>query len=113
MSGKDFVSPITILEAGDMTGDLTSSVLEKLMGFDNFGIQFIWTGTPEGEFFVDISLNGIDWTALPLSPAPAAIGVADNAYVEINQSTAKYLRCRYVATASTGVLNILISQKMV
>lgn len=112
MSGKDFVSPIVLMGAGNMTSDLTSSALQ-LMGFDNVGVQFIWTGTPEGDFGVEISLDGVNWTALPLSPAPAAAGAADNAYVEVNQSTAKYLRCTYVATASTGTLQILVSQKMV
>jgi hypothetical protein len=112
MSGKDFISPVTLMAAGDMSGDLTSSTV-TLMGFDNVGIQFIFTGTPEGTFDVDISLDGTNWTTLPLSPTPEATGAAGNEYVELNQSTAKYLRCRYTATASTGSLKILISQKMV
>lgn len=112
MAGKDFVNPITLVSAGDMSSDITSTAIQ-LMGFDNLGIQFIWTGTPTGDFGVEISLNSSDWTALPLSPAPAAAGSAGNEYVEVNQSTAKYLRCTYVASSGSGSLQILVSQKMV
>ena len=112
MAGKDFVNPFVLMTAGDMSGDLVSNSFQ-VTGFDNIGIQFIWTGTPEGDFAVEISLDNVNWTALPLSPAPAAAGSADNAYVELNQTTAKYIRCSYTATASTGTLTILISEKMV
>lgn len=112
MAGKDFVNPVTLMAAGNMATDLTSDSVQ-LMGFDNIGVQFIWTGTPTGDFGVDISLDNTNWTTIPLTPAPAAAGSADNAYVEVNQSTAKYLRCTYVATSGTGSLKILISQKMV
>jgi len=112
MAGKDFVNPFVLMAAGDMSGDLVSDSFETIQ-FDNIGIQFIWTGTPEGDFAVEISLDDENWTALPLSPAPAAAGAPDNAYVELNQTTAKYIRCTYTQTASAGTLQILVDKKMV
>jgi hypothetical protein len=112
MAGKDFVNPVTLMAAGDMSGDLTSDTV-TYMGFDNIGFQFIFTGTPNGNFYVDISLDQVAWTTLPLSPAPVASGAAGNNYVELNQSTAKYARCRYDRTSGSGVLKIIVIQKMV
>lgn len=112
MAGKDFLSPVTILAAGDMTGDLASSAVD-VMTFDNVGFQFVWTGTPEGDFGVQVSLDGVNWSAYTLSPMPSATGSAGNEYVEINQTTAKFIRATYTATSSTGSLTILISGKMV
>jgi hypothetical protein len=105
-------NPSTLLVNGDMSGNIISPNV-VYPGCNNIGLQFVWTGTPTGSFFVDISLNGTDWTPLPLDPAPVAAGAAGNNYVELAQSSPEYLRCRYVAGSGTGSLTILVIQKII
>lgn len=114
MSGEDLVRA-TILAAGSMAGDLISTVFQPTTQ-DNIGFHFIFTGTPTGAFFVDISVDdpaNNNWVTLPISPAPVASGAAASVYAEINQTTAWYMRARYTRTSGTGTLKIMISEKMV
>jgi hypothetical protein len=112
MAGKDFVNPFVLMAAGNMSGNLVSNSVETIQ-FDNLGFQFIWTGNPTGLFGVDISLDNTNWSPLPLSPTLTASGSPGNNYLDLIQTTAKYVRCTYAATSGTGTLKILTDKKMV
>lgn len=107
-STKNALKSFHAIIDGDMSGNLTSPVTNILL-LDNISVQLVWTGTPTGDFEVQGSLNEIAWEALPLSPAPAAAGAADQALIDMNQLSYPFIRVVYTATSGTGVLNMWIS----
>ncbi len=60
---------ITILSAGDMSGDLESSATD-IQGISNYSIQVVYTGSPVGTLKVQISMDDIiysDYTGSSVS----------------------------------------------
>lgn len=113
-NSKNFLPVYHAIIAQSMTGTSTiTSTPTDTRYLDNVGVQFNWTGTPNGSFFVDVSLDQVTWNAITLSPAPAATGAAGSAYIDINQISAPYLRLRYVNSSSTGTLDAYITAKSV
>lgn len=119
----NILTPVTVLSDASMGTDLTSAVVEVKYQ-DNVGIQLHWTGSPVGDFSVEVSSdykedtngnveNAGHWIALPLSPAITAAGSADDAYIDINQTSAQYIRVMYARTSGTGVLTAIIVGKAV
>lgn len=115
------VFPVRAVTAGDMSGNITSEVVE-IKNQDNVGIQLHWTGTPTGTFSVEISANHLqdmngrvmnegNWVALTLDPAISASGSADDAYIDLNQMSAMYIRVVYTAGSGTGSLDAYIVAK--
>lgn len=109
---KNVLRPIAIITAGDMSGSLTSSVT-NINFLDNIGIQLIFTGSPTGTFSVEVSNDNTSWTALSLSPAPAASGSAGNQYIDLNQLSAAWIRTKYTRTSGSGSLTAYLSAKEV
>lgn len=114
--------PVKIINAGDMSlASITSDITEVKLQ-DNVGIQLHWTGTPVGTFAFQVSLdhkkdpNGNvlvagNWVSLPMSPAIAAAGGADDAYVDLNQLSAQYIRVVYTRTSGSGTLDVYVGAK--
>lgn len=111
-STKNVLAPYAVVSAGDMSGNLTSKVT-VINYLDNLCYQLVWTGTPTGTFQVEVSLDGINWTALTLSPVPAASGSAGSYYVDLNQLSASFVRIKYVFGSGTGTLTATVSGKSV
>jgi hypothetical protein len=119
-STKKVILPIQIVTSGDMSANITQGTtavttkpVTNIQFLDNIGIQFVWTGTPTGQFFVDVSLDNANWDTLSITPTILASGSASSAYVDLNQMSATYLRVRYVVTSSTGTLNAYLTAKEV
>lgn len=104
-----------------MASSITSSAVE-IRNQDNIGIQLNWTGTPVGTFAIQISSDHLEdmegnvqvagnWVSLPLSPAVAAAGSADSAYIDLNQLSAQYIRIVYTRTSGTGSLTGIVVGK--
>lgn len=113
--------PVQVVTNGSLAADLTSDVIE-IRNQDNVGIQLNWTGTPTGDFVVEISidyqedslgnvLSAGNWIELPLSPAITAAGSADQAYIDLNQMSASYVRVRFIWASGTGTLNAFMTAK--
>lgn len=107
--------PFHFLVSGDMSGNITSSVLE-IREQDNIGFQLSWTGAPVGAFSVQVSVNhrqdGVGnvtvpgtWVTIPNSPSVSASGSPDGAYIDINQISAPYIRIIYSRVSGSGVLD--------
>jgi hypothetical protein len=113
--------PFHIITNASMATSVTSSVVEiKLQ--DNIGIQLQWTGTPGGTFSVQVSMdyfldinnnvvNAGTWTTIPLTPPVVASGSPGNAYIDMNQLSAPYIRVVYTAASGAGTLNGFIIAK--
>lgn len=104
-----------------MSANVTSDAV-NIVNLDNVGVQLVWTGTPNGTFAVDVSVDGkwngdtwggSTWTALTISPTPTAAGSASNYYLDLNQLGAPSMRVRYVRSSSTGTLQVWVSGKSV
>lgn len=113
--------PVQIIDSQSMGASITGDVVE-IKNQDNIGIQLHWTGTPTGSFDFQISNNhkqdsngnvtvAGDWITLPVMPAITAAGSADDAYVDLNQISAMYMRVVYTRTSGTGSLNAYVSGK--
>lgn len=123
MSRKNNLRVYQNITAGDMsTASITSSVT-NIQFLDNIGIQLDFTGTPTGTFQVQVSANHAQdefgnvtvpgsWIPITLSPSPAASGSADSIYIDINQTSAPWIRVVYTRGSGTGVLNGYITGKL-
>lgn len=134
MSRKSNLKQFTTIKNGAMTGTsvLTSSVT-AITVLDNVGYQFDFTGSPVGNFQVQISgnynqdevgnvLNTGTWvpvvftyyngTAFVTSAnIPTSSGTP--IYLDLTQLSAPFIRCVYTNTSGTGTLNATVSAKMV
>jgi hypothetical protein len=116
----NLLKPVKLIVGGDMGGNL--SAIQPISLQDNVGIQLRWTGTPTGAFSFLISMDHLQdaegnvlvaghWVAIPLSPPIAAAGSADDAYVDLNQISASYLKVVYTRSAGSGSLDALVMAK--
>lgn len=106
--------PTSIVTNGDMSANITSAVT-TLDGISTVGISFDWTGTPTGDFYIEVCTDytGIgtgSWSALPFSFSAA--GVADVAFADVTKTGAYAIRLRYVRVGGTGTLNATINGKV-
>lgn len=122
-STKNALKAYPVIVDGDMSGNITSTVT-NIQFMDNIGYQIAFTGTPEGTFEVQVSIDHMQdsqgvvtvpgtWVAVALSPSPVASGAADQIYIDLNQLSAPWVRLYYEATTSTGVCNAFICGKSV
>lgn len=104
-----------------MTGTATLTSNPTVLKYlDNVCIDLGFTGTPNGTFTVQTSLDYnpaqptlATWRDLTLSAVPMAVGVADNHQIFLNQVSFYAVRVKYVNTSGTGVLSGKIAAKMV
>lgn len=106
MPKKDVILPKVLLNAGDMTGDLTSTQL-AVQYFNNVGLEITWTGTPTGTIAVNGSNSGTTFYALTFSPVltqPA--GSAGGYLIDLNQFPFAYFNVTYTHSSGTGTLTV-------
>lgn len=117
----NLLRPVALFTNTSMTTDQTSVAVE-IKNQDNVGIQITWSGTPEGDFSVQISSDHMQdiegnitvpghWVTIPLDPAISATGAPDDAYIDLNQMSAQYVRLVYSVTASTGTMTAIAVAK--
>lgn len=105
-----------------MASNITSSAV--FIGFyDNVCIQLVWTSTPVGTFALQacndvlganiVPGNSNNWTAVTLSPSPAAAGAAGTWLLDMQEVSFPWIRIVYTAGSSSGLLGITVSAKAV
>ena len=99
-----------IVTSSSMTGTVTSASID-IRFIDNVAFQFNFTGTPNGTFFIDGSIDNSNWNALVLTPVPVASGAAGSILINLAELGFPYVRCRYVPSSSTGTLDAWINMK--
>lgn len=111
MSGrKNVLTPIHSIVNGDMTTTLTS-LITNIQYLDNVCVQLNFTGTPTGNFYVQTSLDGLNWINLNLSPTPLASGSADQILLDLGNLSFPQIRVQYVPTSGSGTLNMYLGAK--
>lgn len=117
----NLLNPVHIITAQSLGTSTTSAPVEVKLQ-DNIGVQLHWTGAPVGAFTFQVSMdyrqdqegnvvNAGNWVTMPVSPAIAAAGSADDAYVDLNQISAPYMRIVYTRTSGTGTLDAYVNGK--
>lgn len=117
----NLLRPVTLFSAQSMASSLTSTAVE-VKNQDNVGFQLHWTGSPTGTFSVQVSSDHMqdiegnitvpgNWITLPLSPGIVASGAPDDAYIDLNQLSAQYVRVVYTAASGTGSLTAIAVAK--
>lgn len=110
--------PVAVIPTQAVSGNVTSLITD-IFNKDNIGYQFIWTGTLAGTFSIQISADykpttGLGtWTSITLSPVPTAAGTPDNAYVDITQISAPFIRAVFNYSSGSGNLTGTIVGKAV
>lgn len=109
--------PSAVFTTQSVSADKHSDVT-NIFTKDNIGYQIVWTGTLNGNFYVQISADynpnspsAANWSTLTLSPQPNANGSPGTAYIDINQISAPFIRVFFDYTSGTGNLTITIVGK--
>lgn len=118
------LSPIVVFDAVSLAASQNSRGIHSFF-LDNIGVQFVWTGTPTGTFGMDVSNNatlntdgtvsGGTWTPIVFTDPspPAATGSSGNGYLELNQTTAAFVRVTYTKVSGTGACTAYLTGKPV
>lgn len=69
------------------------------------GLQFVWTGTPNGTLTAEVSNDQTTWSAFTVT-LPSVSGSASNGAVQLADFGHQFLRVKYTNSSSTGVLNV-------
>ncbi len=110
MSAKAVLPVYQTITDQDMTTSVTSLVTD-VGSVDNIGIQATFTGTPDGEFFIEGSVNNTTWVPLDFDTPILASGTGDDFIFSIRQFPYPKIRLRYVATSGSGTLNAWVFAK--
>jgi hypothetical protein len=118
-----------LFNGASMTGSATlTSNVTNVMYRDSVAIQLQWSGTPNGTFYVQGSLdynpgtpqseggvNAGTWTTVPVvdvnNNPPVASGSAGSILINMNQVAFPWLRVQYTNSSSTGTLTGYVGAK--
>lgn len=95
----------TLLGTMASTNTIYSNILD-ISHYDNFGVEFNWTGTPTGTLSVLASNSGQNFYSITFSPSlisPA--GSASGFLLNLNQFPWKYILLEYVNSSGSGSLS--------
>lgn len=99
----------TLVSAASMGGDITS-VGYACRGMRYFAIQGSYTGTPTGDFSIEVSNDGSTWDAVSLTSAPAASGAAGTFAIDLTTNFPVF-RVKYTRVSGTGSLTVTVTTK--
>lgn len=103
MSSKAVTQPFQVVTNGDMSGtviSLESSVTTQ----DNAGYQVSYTGSPVGEFTVEATIDGVNWSALDFG-TPMTVDLSPSGFlINMNQLPYAKIRLKYVPDSGSGTM---------
>jgi len=98
---KNVMEPYQTVTNGDMAGNITSGA-SSIRYLNAVAIQFVWTatGTPNGAFTIEATVNGTDWIDLGITIS--VIGSAGKFMQILSGADAAFDKVRVKYTASSG-----------
>lgn len=113
MSRKTVILGHKVIDAGDMSGNLTGSET-NVTQLDNIGYIAEWSGTsPVGVLSVEVQSGPSGWAALDFGSPLAVSGNTGSLIINVNQLPFEKIRVVYTATSGTGSLTVTLSSKVV
>lgn len=112
MSRKRVLTPYRLVTDGSLSADFFSPA-STVSYDDNVGYQVKYSGNPTGQFFVQGTINGVDWEDLELSAEILAAAVPGSFVINLNQIPYYQLRLRFDRTSGTGLVQAWIMTKTV
>jgi hypothetical protein len=113
MSRKNVIKPYQIINAGDMSGDITSASTNTQY-LDNVGLIAEWTGTsPVGTITVEVQNGDSAWSELNFGTTIAVSGNTGNHNININELPFEKYRVKYNFTSGVGTLTVYSTAKMI
>lgn len=120
MAIKNVLERYRSVDAADVSAQIISPVT-SIKFLDNVLIELLFSGAPEGSFYVEVSNDynpntntAGTWIPLDFQASDVLVSGAIDIMAEINQTPAPSMRVRWEPTlGSTGALTIWISAKEV
>lgn len=111
---KNVLQNYKAIDAGNMSANITSPSV-NVQYLDNIGVQILFAGAvASGQFFIDASLDNVNWSALEILPGMFANDPDGQILVDMNNMSFSHIRVRYVAgMGDTGTLNVFIEGKSI
>lgn len=125
MSSRPLLKPQSVFTNVVLSANRTSLVTNINM-ISIFSYTVFWTGTPTGEFTVEVSndyvpspegvlvapANAGHWVAIPLDTDVLAVGDDGSAFIDVATIGAAWARLLYTRTSGTGTVNATITGKV-
>lgn len=126
MSRANVLPKYQVVTSGDMSASITSAITSTEY-FDNVAFQVNLTSasSANGTLSVEVSVDHAQdylgnvtvagtWNAISLSPTPSiASGSPASYYIEVNQTSAPWIRLKYTRSSGSGTLNAFICGKKI
>jgi hypothetical protein len=130
MSRHDQIRKFQNFTGGSMTGtSVITSIQSSIQFVDDIGIELVWTGSPVGNFQVQVSADydpnqEIAGSWIPLlftywngtlfvTSYSIPTSLASPYYIDIPLTSAPWIRVQYTNTSGTGTLNSFLTAKAV
>lgn len=98
-----------LFESADMTGTLVSDKVD-LNNMLHIGIHCVWTGTPAGDLFFEVSGELGEPTTWEVFDSVTLAGAGTQFWIDRNVPY-RWARIRYVPTGSTGIIDADVVSK--
>lgn len=113
MGRKISLRSVKLINAGDMSGSITSAGIETTY-LDNVGILIEWTGTsPVGVITVEVKNGESGWSALDFGSPLSVSGNTGSMNINVNETPFEYLRLAYARSSGTGTISAHVAAKVV
>lgn len=119
MAVKNVLERYKSVDAANASSQIISPVT-TIKFLDNILFELLFSGSPAGSFYIEVSndYNPITntpgtWIPLDFQAADVLVAGAIDIMAEVNQSPAPYIRVRWEPTSGTGALTIWVSAKEV
>ena len=111
MSSYRYIQNSSLLSGGVMTG--TTVLISKALDLRTLKFAALyasWTGTPNGTFSVQGSLDGVNFQDMGIA-VNAAVGSAGSRLIDLGGTGVSFVLLQYTNTSSTGTLAVTGSAK--
>jgi len=120
MANKSTIKKFQMVEDGDMSADITSSITD-ITKLDNMGLQIKWDSanavgviSVQTSINYDPQINSGDWVDLSFSPSLTQPDSDNGVYaISLNQLPYPWLRIKYAFGSGSGTFNAWLSAKVI
>ena len=106
MSRKHIAQKFNVIEAGDLSGNLTSAITDCEQ-MDRISYTGVWSGTGvSGAVKVFKSDDKVNWSEMPMNATLTLSGTSGDFLLECTEVNFKYIKLTYTFSTGTGSLTV-------